>query len=94
MFKINLRNILGIYTRTYCVRIFCIEHNDSTNYLLYIYADATFSYSCPIHSFDKANLAADLENDFYSFVNWVRKWPVNFNACKTKQVSFNHPKES
>lgn len=44
-------------------------------------------------SVDKVNLAPVLDKDLQSVVNWVRKWLVNFNAPKTKMLSFTHHRD-
>ena len=36
-------------------------------------------------------LASELESDLRDFVDWGRKWLVDFNARKTQIVSFDWP---
>lgn len=43
---------------------------------------------------DKAHLRVGLEKNLQSVIDWGRRWLVNFNASKTKVLSFTHHKES
>ena len=38
-------------------------------------------------------MAADLEYDLRSVVEWGKKWQVTFNSTKTKLLSINHFRE-
>lgn len=61
------------------------------------YADDIPIYSClngKFDRFDKVRFAADLKNDLQSVVIWGKIWFVNFNAFKTKLLSFDHVRES
>ena len=57
-----------------------------------IYADDTTVYSGITGSdqFEKVEMAAELEYDLRSIVEWGNRWLVTFNATKTKLLSFNH----
>ena len=57
-----------------------------------IYADDTILYSKCDQTSDlwkQLELAFELESDLQDTVNWCRKWPVDFNAGKTRLVSFD-----
>ena len=63
---------------------------------LAIYADDSTLYSCLGKSaelFDKVEMAADLEYDLRSVVEWGKKWLVTFSSTKTKLLSINNFRE-
>ena len=63
---------------------------------LAIYADDTTVYSCLGKTndvFDKVEMAAELEVDLRTVVEWGDKWLVTFNAYKTKLLSMNRFKD-
>ena len=63
---------------------------------LAIYADNTTVYSCLGKTndvFDKVEMAAKLEVDLCTVVEWGDKWLVTFNASKTKLLSMNRFKD-
>ena len=76
--------------------LFLIFINDLPDHVLCklaIYADDSTLYSCLGKSstlFDKVELAANLEYDLRSVVEWGKEWLVTFNSCKTKLLSINH----
>ena len=75
--------------------LFLLFINDLPDHLLCkiaIYADDSTIYSSLDKTksiFDKVELAADLEVDLRSVVEWGNRWLVSFNAAKTKLLSIN-----
>ena len=62
-----------------------------------IYADDTTLYSeCDQASdlWQQLELASELESDLRDTVDWGRKWLVDFNAGKTRLVSFDQSKNT
>ena len=62
-----------------------------------IYADDTTLYSKCDQAFDlwqQLGLASELESDLRDTVDWGRKWLVDFNAKKTRLVSFDRSKNT
>ena len=70
--------------------LFLLFINDLPDHVisqLAIYADDSMLYSCLGKTddlFDMVELAANLEFDLRSTVEWGKKWLVTFNASKTK----------
>ena len=62
-----------------------------------IYADDTILYSKCNQASDlwqQVELASELESDLRDTVDWGRKWLVDFNAGKTRLVSFDRSKNT
>ena len=62
-----------------------------------IYADDTTLYSkCdqPSDLWQQLELASELESDLRNFVDWGKKWLVDFNAGKTQLVLFDQSNNS
>ena len=79
--------------------LFLIFINDLPDEILSklaIYADDTTVYSCLGKTndvFDKVEMAAELEVDLRTVVEWGDKWLVTFNASKTKILPMNRFKD-
>ena len=79
--------------------LFLIFINDLPDCILSklaIYADDTTLYSSLDKTkdlFDKVEMAAELEDDLRTVVEWGQKWLVTFNASKTKLLSINRFRE-
>ena len=72
--------------------IFINDLPDNILSKLAIYADDTTVYSCLGKTndvFDKVEMAAELEVDLRTVVEWGDKWLVTFNSSKTKLLSIN-----
>ena len=75
--------------------LFLLFINDLPDHVtsqLAIYADDSTLYSCLDKTddlFDMVELAANLEYDLRSTVEWGKKWLVSFNTSKTKLLSIN-----
>ena len=70
--------------------IFINDLPDNILSKLAIYADDTTVYSCLGKTndvFDKVEMAAELEVDLRTVVEWGDKWLVTFNSSKTKLLS-------
>ena len=80
--------------------LFLLFVNDLPDHVisqLAIYADDSTLYSCLNKTddlFDMVELAANLEYDLRSTVEWGKKWLVSFNTSKTKLLSINRFKFS
>ena len=75
-------------------KLFLLYINDLPDYVIYIaiYTDDTTLYSnCDQASdlWQQLELASELESDLRDTVDWGKKWLVDFNAGKTKLVSFD-----
>ena len=76
--------------------IFINDLPDNILSKLAIYADDTTVYSCLGKTndvFDKVEMAAELEVDLRTVVEWGDKWLVTFNSSKTKLLSINRFKD-
>ena len=76
--------------------IFINDLPDNILSKLAIYADDTTVYSCLGKTndvFDKVEMAAELEVDLRTVVEWGDKWLVTFNSSKTKLLSINQFKD-
>ena len=72
--------------------IFSNDLPDSILSKLAIYADDTTLYSSLGKTndvSDKVEMAADLDDDLRTVVEWGEKWLLSFNASKTKLLSIN-----
>ena len=72
--------------------IFINDLHDTILSKLAIYADDTTFYSFLGKTIDvraKVEMAADLEDDLRTVVEWGKKWLVSFNASKAKLLSIN-----
>ena len=63
-----------------------------------IYADDTTLYSCldeptDNREFDRVEMAANLQYDLRTVVEWGEKWLVSFNSKKTQLVSFTRQRD-
>ena len=79
--------------------LFLIFINDLPDNILSkvaIYADDTTVYSCLGKTndvFDKVEMAAEIEVDLRTVVEWDDKWLVTFNSSKAKLLSINRFKD-
>ena len=79
--------------------LFLIFINDLPDHILSklgIYADDSTLYSCldKPDLFSKVEMAAFLEDDLRTVVEWGQKWLVTFNDSKTKLLSINRHKQT
>ena len=76
-------------------KLFLLYINDIPDDVIYniaIYADdTTLNSECDQASalWQQLELASELESDLQDTVDWGKKWLVDFNAGKTKLVSFD-----